>query len=78
MLVIKSHDDQTGTICNLEIPRDQILLAKVTQELQSGKYPSYLAFSHRGANLEINFQKTEEFCEFASWLLGEIHNASQT
>ena len=78
MFVIQSHDDQTGTFCKLEIPGNQISEFQVSKELQKGKYPSHFAFSHKGANLEINFRKTEEFCEFASWIFGEIHKASQT
>ena len=78
MLVIKSQDANTGTICNLEIPGNRVSQEKVTKELQSGMYPSHFAFSHRGANLEIHFRSTDEFCDFSSWIFGKIQKSSET
>ena len=78
MLVIKSHDAKTGVICNLEIPGNLVLQEKVSQELQSGKYPSHFAFSHRGANLEIHFRSTDEYCDFATWIFRKIQKSSET
>lgn len=72
MLVVSLHDDQTGASTKIEIPGKKTALYILEKELQSGNYPSHVAFTHRGSNLEAYFHTTQEFRNYSIWIINQI------